>query len=155
MTFQCTLNVTGTLPQVSARAFIQSYEETSKIQHYQKYYNELEQYYQNQMEHNISQSGLDFNSDEFITSTEFMTNADVPTIAFNGVVDKPVNPFTGKAINSNEKSNKQYVLASDQYRLHMNEGRTTFTPIKWYSVHTNMLDKNNWKSEKEDSVLPY
>lgn len=65
MTFQCTLNVTGTLPQVSARAFIQSYEETSKIQHYQKYYNELEQYYQNQMEHNISQSGLDFNSDEF------------------------------------------------------------------------------------------
>ena len=97
----------------------------------------------------------DFNAKDLTTSDEFMTNADVPSIAFNGVVDKPVNPFTGKAINSNEKSNKQYVLASDQYRLHMNEGRTTFTPIKWYSVHTNMLDKNNWKLEKEDSVLPY
>ena len=97
----------------------------------------------------------DFDAKELTTSDEFMTNADVPTIAFKGIVDKPVNPFTGKEINSNEKRNKQYVMGSDKYRLHMNEGRTTFTPIKWYSVHTNMLDKNNWKPEKEESVLPY
>ena len=97
----------------------------------------------------------DFNAKGFNVSDEFMTNADVPTIAFNGIVDKPVNPFTGKEINSNDKLNKQYVLGSDRYRLHMNEGRTTFTPIKWYSVHTNMLDKNNWKPEKGEAVLPY
>ena len=97
----------------------------------------------------------DFNAKGFNVSDEFMTNADVPTIAFNGIVDKPVNPFTGKEINSNDKLNKQYVLGSDRYRLHMNEGRKTFTPIKWYSVHTNMLDKNNWKPEKGEAVLPY
>ena len=39
MTFECTLNVSGISPQVSAKAFINSYQETSKVQHYEKYHN--------------------------------------------------------------------------------------------------------------------
>ena len=96
----------------------------------------------------------DFNSKQFTTSNEFMTNADVPSLAFAGVVDKPINPFTGKEVNSKDKENKQYVLASDKYRMYWNVGNT-FIASRWYSVHTNMLDKNNWKLEKEEAVLPY
>lgn len=96
----------------------------------------------------------DFNAKGFAVSNEFMTNADVPNIAFNGLIDKPINPFTGKKISDEYKKNKQYVLGSDKYRVHPNMG-TRFAPGRWYSVHNNMLDKNNWKLEKEEAVLPY
>ncbi|WP_304086632.1 hypothetical protein [Methanobrevibacter ruminantium] len=65
MTFECTLNITGTLPEISAKAFIQSYEETSKINYYQKYYSDLEQYYQDQVYHDIQSYGLDMQSTDF------------------------------------------------------------------------------------------
>ena len=96
----------------------------------------------------------DFNAKHLTVSNEFMTNADVPSLAFDGVVANPVNPFTGKVVNSKAKLEKQYVLASDKYRMYWNTGNT-FVASRWYSVHTNMLDKNNWKLEKEESVLPY
>ena len=96
----------------------------------------------------------DFDSKQFTTSNEFMTNADVPSIAFAGVVEKPINPFTGNEVDTKAKENKQYVLASDKYRMYWNVGNT-FVASRWYSVHTNMLDKNNWKLEKEEAVLPY
>lgn len=65
MTFECTLNVSGISPQVSAKAFINSYQETSKVQHYEKYHNELEQYYQNKINNNIGRYGLDMDSNQF------------------------------------------------------------------------------------------
>ena len=46
----------------------------------------------------------DFGSKEFVVSDEFMTNADVPSIALDGVIEQPMNPFTGKLINSDEKN---------------------------------------------------
>ncbi len=64
MTFECTLNVSGISPQVSAKAFINSYQETSKVQHYEKYHNELEQYYQNKINNNIGRYGLDMDSNQ-------------------------------------------------------------------------------------------
>ena len=37
----------------------------------------------------------DFGSKEFVVSNEFMTNADVLTIATKNVINNPINPFTG------------------------------------------------------------
>ena len=37
----------------------------------------------------------DFGSTEFTISDEFMTNADVPTLATQGLIENPTNPFTG------------------------------------------------------------
>ena len=96
----------------------------------------------------------DFGAKELTVSNKFMTNADVPSLALEGIVAEPKNPFTGEIISTQKKMDKQFVLASDRYRVHMNTGNT-FTAIKWYSVHTNILDKNNWKMEKEEAVLPY
>lgn len=97
----------------------------------------------------------DFYSNEFSVSNEFMTNADVPSIAMKDVIDKPRNPFTGKYITMEDKiNNKQYIIASSEWNVNKNNG-TTFLPSKWYSVHTDIWKKENWKLVKNNDVLPY
>ncbi len=39
----------------------------------------------------------------------FMTNADIPTIAFESTVKNPVNPYTNKKIDNQEKYAPQAV----------------------------------------------
>lgn len=96
----------------------------------------------------------DFGSTEFTTSDEFMTNADVPTLAMDGLIQNPVNPFTGKSINSNEKTaHDQFIIMSNIYNVAENGGNT-FVPAGWISVKDNIWDKNNWNiSDKEDVIL--
>lgn len=87
----------------------------------------------------------DFDSREFEISDEFMTNGDVPTLATAGVIDNPVNPFTGNVINSDEKTaHDQYILCSYDWDVTKNNGNK-FNPGKWYSVRDNMKDLSNWK----------
>ena len=90
----------------------------------------------------------DFDSKGFKTSEEFMTNADVPSIAAAGIAD-PVNPFTGKPLNSNAKSDKIMILDQYSYSDELNSGNT-FSPGRWFSVHDNIWDKNNWSLVRED-----
>ena len=88
----------------------------------------------------------DFNSKDFTTDNSFMTQADVPVMAFKDLVDNPVNPATGKVINDEEKYNHdQYIINSQEWMLDNNHGNT-FVPAPWYSVHDNIFDKNNWKA---------
>lgn len=95
----------------------------------------------------------DFNSKGFTTSNEFMTNADVPTIAFEGTVSNPKNPFTGKPINNYEKTaHEQILINSKMWKIQENDGNT-FRPAKWVSVSDNIHDKNNWKFYKEETIL--
>lgn len=94
----------------------------------------------------------DFDSREFTTSEEFMTNGDVPTLALEGIIENPVNPFTGKEIDSSEKSaHDQYVISSKDWSIEENNGNT-FHPSAWYSVHDDMRDVNNWKLISEEAV---
>lgn len=95
----------------------------------------------------------DFNSTEFTTSTEFMTNADTPTLAFKDLIDNPVNPFTGKPINSDEKTaHKQYMIISDIWQTSINNGQV-FLPANWCSVEDNIWDKDNWEFYDGTTVL--
>jgi len=95
----------------------------------------------------------DFDSDGFTVSNDFMTNADVPTLATNGLIDNPVNPFTGKAINSHEKTaHDQFVSMSEEWNANINNGNT-FMPSGWASVRDNLWDKNNWTFYDEEIVL--
>ena len=41
MTFECDLVISGTPPDVSAKAFIDSYNETAKMSHYKKKINHI------------------------------------------------------------------------------------------------------------------
>ena len=95
----------------------------------------------------------DFNCDEFNTSYDFMTNADVPTLATRDLVDNPTNPFTGKPINSNEKNaHDQFLIMSFNWHVDENNGNT-FLPSSWASVRDNLWDKNNWTFYNEEIVL--
>lgn len=95
----------------------------------------------------------DFGSHGFTTSEEFMTNADVPTLAMAGLIENPVNPFTGKAINSEEKTaHDQFIILSEEWDVATNCGQT-FLPSRWASVRDNLWDLDNWTFYEEECVL--
>ena len=95
----------------------------------------------------------DFGSTEFTTSTEFMTNADVPTLAMKEVIDYPVNPFTGKPINNDEKTaHEQFISMSEHWSVATNNGYT-YSSSKWASVKDNLWEKDNWTFYKGNRVL--
>lgn len=94
----------------------------------------------------------DFGDTEFRTSDEFMTNADVPTIAMEGLIDNPVNPFTGKVVNNDEKyAHPQYLNTAFKWST-SEPDRTQFdlTDGKWFSVKDNIFDRNNWEEIEID-----
>lgn len=88
----------------------------------------------------------DFDSTEFTTDDRFMTNGDVPTLAFQELIEHPINPFTGKAINSNMKNvSELHVTFTDNLDISEDNGNT-FLPSTWYSLQNqNIFDVNNWK----------
>lgn len=85
----------------------------------------------------------DFGSTEFTTDDRFMTNADVPTMALDGLVEDPHNPFTGKPINSDAKAGEQRVIMSLDWSTDKNNGNT-FLPGEWYAVQGSALDPDSW-----------
>ncbi len=96
----------------------------------------------------------DFGEHGFKVSDEFMTNADVPTLATNGVIQSPVNPFTGKPINSSQKTEReQFMLISNEWSTGTNNGYQ-FKPGKWLSVKDNLWDASQWKYYPKTEVLP-
>ena len=89
----------------------------------------------------------DFNEKGFKTSNEFMTNADTPTLATEGIIKNPVNPFTGKLINNAEKLNHpQIITTSKKWETTINNGTVFDTSDgHWYSVHDDIFKEENWK----------
>lgn len=95
----------------------------------------------------------DFNSKGVSTYDGFMTIADVPVLAMNGLIENPVNPFTGKVINSDEKTaHRQYITMSAAWDVSTNNGYT-FLPSKWMSVEDDIYNKENWEFYSDESVL--
>jgi hypothetical protein len=87
----------------------------------------------------------DFNATGFAVEEDFMTNADVPTLAFYELIDHPVNPFTGKTIDSSYKQkSKLELIMGANFSVYTNNGYT-FQPDHWFSVHDNIFDLNNWE----------
>lgn len=86
----------------------------------------------------------DFDSETFTTDDQFMTNGDVPTLALQGIVENPVNPFTGKPINNEAKNaTEMHVSYTTTYDVTVDNGNTHL-PSEWYAVHDNIFDANNW-----------
>lgn len=90
----------------------------------------------------------DFDAHGFTTSEEFMTNGDVPTIALDGIVEDPVNPYTGNPINSDEKNDEpQVITTSVRWNVREYQTGNTFNTEDGhtYSVHDNIFDFDNWE----------
>ena len=91
----------------------------------------------------------DFNSTGFSTSDSFMTNADVPSLALEGIMDNAVNPYTGKPINQEAKHSLQYVTTSHNNRINNGDEYAFDTSDgKWYTVHTDIFNHDNWEEVK-------
>ena len=79
-------------------------------------------------------------------SDEFMTNADVPLLALEGIIEQPVNPFTGKTITDMDKrERKLFVTTSND--IDQEEDSVTIDTDQgvWYTfTGDNMLDASSW-----------
>ena len=97
----------------------------------------------------------DFNATGFTSSDEFMTQADTPTLAFGGLIDDPVNPFTGKVINNSEKTaHDQYIFESHIWDVSENNGNV-FRPGNWFALRPgDSWNESNWRLVTFNSVLP-
>ncbi len=97
----------------------------------------------------------DFNAKGYTTSNEFMTNGDVPSLSLEGLVENPVNPFTGNPIDRSAKEeDQQYVLLSYVWDVGKNNGNQ-FVPSNWASVSKDVNNKENWTFYKGVSTSPY
>jgi len=87
----------------------------------------------------------DFNGTGFTVSDEFMTNADTPSLALDGLISSPVNPFTGKPIDQALKEGDQYIYISGSGSVLKNNGtKLEEDDRRWLTVHDNIFDKENW-----------
>ena len=83
--------------------------------------------------------------------TEFIGEGNKAYVRLNmmnaGIIENPVNPFTGKLINNNEKTkHPQLVTSSQHWQTETNCG-TTFDTCDghWFSVHDDIFKEENWK----------
>jgi hypothetical protein len=77
----------------------------------------------------------------------FMTNADVPLLATSGIIDKPVNPFTGNTLTPHKDAG---VTITTSYKWLVNDhpGNTfNIKPDEWMHVHDDIYKPENWSKQ--------
>ena len=90
-----------------------------------------------------------FGDTAFKVDRRFMTNADVPLLAMEGLVEHPVNPFTGQAMTDAVKHRPEHrVLFSENWKEDVAE-RKTFPEGYWYSLSGDqVLNRDAWTFDK-------
>ncbi|MBR1471136.1 MAG: YidC/Oxa1 family membrane protein insertase [Lachnospiraceae bacterium] len=86
----------------------------------------------------------DFDAKELTTDEQFMTNADTPSLAMQGLIDDPVNPFTGKEIGMDSKQDGHIVFWADEWGWY-NGNKYGPYDAPWYRVKDNIFDVSNWE----------
>ena len=82
--------------------------------------------------------------------SSFMTTADVPTLALEGIVENPVNPFTDNLIDCEKKQNGVYVTTHvNLWAPEHSKSEYIFTvpDDSWYHVKDNIFIDSNWTQE--------
>ncbi|MDR2490313.1 MAG: hypothetical protein LBD20_02810, partial [Spirochaetaceae bacterium] len=80
------------------------------------------------------------------TNDAFMTNADTPLLALSGLINDPVNPWTGKRLES-DKENGVIITTSSLFDVQKHP-RYIFDIKKdqWLYVRDNIFDPAMWKA---------
>ena len=94
----------------------------------------------------------DINASGYSVSDAFMTTADVPYYAVKDIIDNPVNPYTGKVINNDEKyAHPQYITTSSNWDVTKNNGnRFDDSDGIWYQVEGDIFLPSNWKRSTDE-----
>ena len=92
----------------------------------------------------------DFGSTELKTDDTFMTNADTPSLAFEGLIDNPVNPFTGKKLTGDAGNRSEYHIASTDIVSPNNYDRAEkkFKSLKWIEFKRDDDGGESWNIMK-------
>ena len=87
----------------------------------------------------------DFNATGFVVDDRFMTNADTPLLATGGLIQNPVNPFTGNPLADDEKHDAEHhVQWPTEWSTKVNNGNV-FLPGHWFCLTgDNVLDASAW-----------
>jgi len=90
----------------------------------------------------------DFNAHGTLSvNNDFMTNADVPFFTLNGLLENPVNPFTGNPITTQPKENG-ILITTHHLPMASSHGKYAFN-IKnneWIYLHDSIYEASNWES---------
>ena len=76
------------------------------------------------------------------TDMTFMSNADVPVLAMNEIIENPVNPFTGNPITTENKKDPLPILIKRVQEK--NEFLIELNPQNIFFVHDSIFDEKNW-----------
>ncbi len=81
----------------------------------------------------------------------YMTHSDVPQMAFEGLIENPVNPYTGnkiKKLSASEKNKRSIISLSGANGVNntVNNGYS-INDSDWYTVHDSIFKAENWKHE--------
>jgi YidC/Oxa1 family membrane protein insertase len=87
----------------------------------------------------------DFNAQgPMVTDTTLMTNADTPILAVQGLMEDPVNPYTGNPLNNDAAKHTTMKMLETDWQLEKNNG-TQFLPGDWYALTgDDPTDLDNW-----------
>jgi len=89
----------------------------------------------------------DFNENfQLETDMSFMTNADVPSLAFKNIIANPVNPFTGGIVNDKPKLEPLLITTSAKWMPNEHNANTfKISANEWYKVHSDIFNTDNWQ----------
>jgi hypothetical protein len=75
-----------------------------------------------------------------------MTNADVPFFTLNGLLENPVNPFTGNPITTQPKENGVFITTNHAPMVGKH-GKYTFNINKnqWIYLRDSIFEASNWE----------
>ncbi|GHV79750.1 membrane protein [Spirochaetia bacterium] len=83
------------------------------------------------------------------TDNTFMSNADVPAIAFAGLIENPVNPFTGNPVNMDMKKDPLYISVTGS--IHVTQGSDNVLDVRgdYYVRDGDIYNPANWSKAGE------
>ena len=89
----------------------------------------------------------DFDAKGFTTDMRFMTNADTPCLAFDGLIENPVNPATGNPVTDDAKYLPEQHIIETEWRTEKNKGYTFADPVTVTLRNQNIFEIGNWTVE--------
>ena len=83
---------------------------------------------------------------ELVIDNTFMTNADSPYLAFNGLIDDPINPYTGNSLLKDNKNDGVNITYSANWEIEVNDGyKFNSNDGPWYHVSGDIFDADSWE----------
>ena len=89
----------------------------------------------------------DFGASGFTVSDEFIINAETPLIAVDGLIEDPVNPFTGNAMVSQLYHPQDFLYFSSPLHNPSQNNGNTYAPGEWFTYDPasgDIYDQSAW-----------